>query len=176
MGAGIGAWLVLQAAFGSWQLASAVVLTLPMALAGGVIAAAIGGGTLALGSLAGFLTVLGLAARQCVALVHRYRELRHDEGMAFGTELVRRGARDRAAPIWTAAIVTAAAVLPFVVFAAAPGHEILGPMALVILGGMVTSTLYALCVVPALYARLGAGAKIDESVDVDLEEGRQVAV
>ncbi|HZL84584.1 MAG TPA: efflux RND transporter permease subunit [Candidatus Krumholzibacteria bacterium] len=174
--AGIGAWLVLQAAFGSWRLASAVVLTLPMALAGGVIAAAVGGGTLALGSLAGFLTVLGLAARQCVALVHCYRELRHDEGMAFGSELVRRGVRDRAAAIWTAAIVTAAAVLPFVVFATAPGHEILGPMALVILGGMVTSTLYALCVVPALYARLGSDAKIDESVDVDLEEGRQVAV
>ncbi len=175
--AGIGALFVLQAAFGSWRLAFVVVLTLPMALAGGVIAAAVAGGTLALGSLAGFLAVLGLAARQCVALIHHYRELRQGEGIAFGAELVLRGTRERAAAIWTSAIVTAVAVLPFSLSAAAPGHEIIGPMALVILGGMVTSTLYSLCVVPLLYARFGAGAKLDDSVDeIDVDDGRQIAI
>jgi Cu/Ag efflux pump CusA len=135
-----------------------------MALAGGAIGAWLGGGALSLGSLAGFLTVLGLAVRHGFLLISRYRDLRHRDGMAFGPELVLQGTGDRAAAIVTAVIVTAVAVLPFAVFGGRAGHEILGPMALVILGGLVTTTLYALYVVPALYSRFGADA-IPEAVD-----------
>jgi Cu/Ag efflux pump CusA len=164
----IGILFLLQAAFGSWRLAIAVLLTLPIALAGGVIATVASGTALSIGSLAGFLTVFGLAVRQGILLIHGCRDLRHRDGHDFGPELARRGTRQRATPILMAAIVTAVAVLPFAVFGTRPGHEILGPMAIVILGGLVTATLYSLCVVPVLYARFGAGAMPDAIDDEDL--------
>ena len=164
----IGIVFVLQAAFGSWLLALAVVLTLPIALAGGAIAAVVTGSAVSLGSLAGFLTVLGLAVRYGVLLVGRYRELR-GQGSSFGPELVRSGTRERVSSILMSAIVTAAAVLPFAVFGARAGHEIVGPMAMVILGGLVTTTVYALCIIPALYSRFGTGAMPDSVENDDLD-------
>jgi len=161
VGAVVGIVLILQAAFGSWSLAFVVLATLPIALAGGVIAAVASGTVLSLGSVAGFLAVLGLAARHSILLVNRYRDLRHSDGQGFGPELVLHGTRERATPMLTAAMVTALAMVPFAVFGSRPGHEILGPMAVVILGGLVTATLYTLCVVPVLYARFGAGAMPD---------------
>ncbi len=174
--AAIGALLVLQAAFGSWGLASAVLVTLPVALAGGVIAAAASGTVLSLGALAGFVTVLGVAVRQTILLINRYRDLRHQEGQRFGPELVLLGTRERSTPILMSGFVTALAVLPFAVFASRAGHEILGPMSLVILGGLVTGTLYALCIVPALYARFGAGAGANLVEEEDLIATQKVAV
>jgi CzcA family heavy metal efflux pump len=156
-----GILLILQAAFGSWSLATVVVVTLPIAVAGGVVAAAITGTTLSLGSIGGFLTLVGLAVRHAILMVNRYKDLRHDDGAEFGPELVRRGTGERAAPILIAVVVTAVAVVPFALFGSRPGHEILGPMAIVILGGLVTTTLYTLCIVPALYAKFGAGAMPD---------------
>lgn len=173
----IGILLLLQASFGSWRMALAILLTLPMALAGGVVVSTLVGRTVVLGSLAGFLAILALAVRQSMSLINRCRDLRHHEGVEFGAELVFQGVRERAAAVWSTALVTAAAVLPFALFRAAPGHEILGPMALVILGGLVTSTLYALCVVPVLYARFGADVVVDMSVaEDDLVDPQQVAV
>jgi HME family heavy-metal exporter len=90
------------------------------------------------------------------------------EGMSFGPELIQRGTREHAAPVLMAALVTAAAVLPFMIFGARPGHEALGPLAMVMLGGLVTTTLYTLGVVPALFSRFG-GASMTETVsDEDL--------
>ena len=164
----IGIVFVLQAAFGSWLLAFAVALTLPLALAGGAIAATLTGTAVSIGSLAGFLTILGLAVRHGILLISRYRDLRQ-KGMSFDAELVQRGTRELATPTMMTAIVTAAAVLPFAVLGARPGHEILGPMAWVILGGLVTSTVYALFIVPALYSRFGASATSDEIENDDLD-------
>lgn len=152
-----GMLLVLQAAFGSWRLAFAILLTLPIALAGGAIAAAATGTELSSGSLAGFLTVFGVAARQAILLINRYRDARR-EGADFGPELALRGIRERATPAWTVTIATALAVLPFAVFGLEPGLEIAGPMAVVILGGLATAALYSLYIVPSLYARFGADA------------------
>ena len=175
--AAIGIVLVLQASFGIWGLALVVFLTLPMALAGGVFAALVTEGTLYLGSLAGFLTVLAITVRQTIMLISDYRKLRHQEGATLGPELVLRGIRDRAARILMTAIVTALAVLPFLVFGKLPGHEILRPMAVVILGGLLTSTLYMLCIVPTLYLRFGADAVADEMLDEeDLDSGRGIAL
>jgi Cu/Ag efflux pump CusA len=100
--------------------------------------------------------------------VNRYRDLRTREGRSFGPDLVREGARDQAAPTLMTALVTAAAVLPFTVLGARPGHEALGPLAIVMLGGLVTTLVYTLGIVPALYARFGAGAMSDEVTDEDL--------
>jgi CzcA family heavy metal efflux pump len=164
----VGILFVLQAALGSWALAFMLVLTLPVALAGGVIAAAATGATVSFAALGGFLAVLGIAVRQGVLLVSRYRDLRLHEGRAFGPELIREGTRDQAAPVLMAALVTAAAVLPFVVYGARAGHEAMGPLAVVILGGLATTILYTLGIVPALYSRFGAGAMSDEISDEDL--------
>jgi Cu/Ag efflux pump CusA len=142
-----------------------------------VFAALATDGTLYLGSLAGFLTVFAIAVRQAIMLISDYRKLRHQEGTTFGPELVLRGTRDRAARILMTAIVTALAVLPFLIFGKLPGHEILRPMAVVILGGVVTSTVYALCIVPTLYLRFAAGAVADEMLDEeDPNAGRAIAL
>jgi CzcA family heavy metal efflux pump len=168
IGAAIGILFLLQAAFGSWRLAFAVLLTLPIALAGGVVAAAVSGVTMSLAAVAGLLTILGIAVRNGVLMVNGYRDLRENEGVGFGPELVTRGTRDRAAAILATTLVTAAAVLPFAILGARPGHEALGPLAVVILGGLATATVYTLCVVPALYARFGANAMVDAVDDTDL--------
>jgi Cu/Ag efflux pump CusA len=147
--AAIGILLLLQAAFRSWRLAALVFLTLPLALAGGLLAAWIAGGTISIGSIAGFLAVLGIAARNGLLLGSRYQDLGRYEPV--GQRLVLDGAGDRLAPTLTTAVATALAVLPFVLLGDIAGLELLQPMAVVLLGGLITSTLVAVFVLPALY-------------------------
>jgi Cu/Ag efflux pump CusA len=132
-----------------------VALTLPFALIGGVAAAFLGGGVLSIGSLVGFVTVLGIAARNGIMLVSHYRHLEVEEGMPFGVPLVLRGAEERLAPILMTASCAALALLPLVISGNIPGHEIEFPMAVVILGGLVTSTTLNLFLLPVLYAAFG---------------------
>jgi CzcA family heavy metal efflux pump len=151
--AAIGILLLLQAAFGSLRLALMFFLTLPMALVGGVLAVALTGGTLSLGSYVGFLAVFGIAARNGILLINHCQHLERREGVAFGPALVVRGAQERLSPILMTALATALALVPLVIAGTIPGHEIEHPMALVILGGLVTSTLVNLFIVPSLYLR-----------------------
>jgi Cu/Ag efflux pump CusA len=137
------------------RLTFLVALTLPFALIGGVLAAWLGGGVLSLGSLVGFVTVLGIAARNGILLVSHYRHLECEEGRTFGLETVLQGSEERLLPILMTAATAALALLPLVLKGDVPGNEIERPMALVILGGLVTSTLLNLFLVPALYARFG---------------------
>ncbi len=155
--AALGIFLLLQASFSSVRLALLAFLTLPSALVGGVLAAWAGDGVISLGSLVGFLTVLGIAARNGIMLMSHYQHLEREEGEPFGPGLVLRGARERLAPILMTALATALALVPLVVKGSVPGHEIEHPMAVVILGGLVTSTLLNLFVVPSLYLRFGRG-------------------
>jgi Cu/Ag efflux pump CusA len=136
-------------------MASVAFLALPIALVGGVLAAFVGGGSISLGSLVGFLTVLGIAARNGIMLILHYQHLERHEGADFGPALILRGARERLAPILMTALATGLALIPLVVAGNVPGHEIEHPMAIVILGGLVTSTLLNLFLVPALYLRVG---------------------
>jgi Cu/Ag efflux pump CusA len=159
----VGIFLLLQAAFASWRLATMSFLTLPMALAGGVVAALLGGGVLSLGSLVGFFTVLGIAVRNGVLQIKHYQHLEQQEGELFGSELVLRGARERLAPIVMTAFATALALVPFVLLGGIPGLELVYPMAVVILGGLVTSLMLNLFVMPALYLRFGASPAPDTS-------------
>ncbi|MFF2031466.1 efflux RND transporter permease subunit [Arthrobacter sp. NPDC058192] len=153
IGAVIVVFLLLQAAFRSWRLAILAMLTLPVALVGGVIAAHMSGGILSLGSLVGFLTVMGIAARNGILLINHCQHLEQFEGMPFGRDLVLRGAAERLSPILMTTLATALALVPLVVMGARPGHEIEHPMAVVILGGLVTSTQVNLFIVPSLYLR-----------------------
>src|SRR5215218_1542287 len=155
----IAIFLLFQAVFRSWRLAGLAFLTLPVALVGGVLAALIDGATLSLGSLIAFLALLGIAARNGATQIDRFQQLRLDGTQAFGPELVRRGALDRFAPTLTVALATAAVVLPFVIMGDIAGLEIVNPMAIVMLGGLITSTLLSLFVLPVLYLRFGAGAQ-----------------
>jgi Cu/Ag efflux pump CusA len=141
-------------------------LTLPFALIGGVAGAVLSGGVLSLGSLVGFVTVLGIAARNGIMLVSHYRHLEEREGEPFGLNLVVRGSVERLAPILMTALATALALVPLVLAGNKPGHEIEHPMAVVILGGLVTSTLLNLFLLPSLYLALGRGrAAVEETAD-----------
>ncbi|MGH8897065.1 MAG: efflux RND transporter permease subunit [Egibacteraceae bacterium] len=167
--AAIGILLLLQAAFQSWRLASVTFLLLPLTLVGGVLAAFAGGGIISLGSLAGFFVVFGIAARNAVVLVRHYQHLERHEGETFGLGLVLRGTQERLAPIVTTAVTTGLALLPLVVFGGIPGLEIVHPAAVVILGGLVTSTFFNLLVVPVLYLRFGSSPEPEFIIE---EEGR----
>jgi CzcA family heavy metal efflux pump len=148
-------FFLLQASFGSLRLALLLFLTLPMALVGGVLAVWMGDGILSLGSLIGFLTVFGIAARNGILMVSHFQHLEHEEGEVFGPALVLRGAKERLAPILMTASATGLALVPLAVAGSIAGHEIEHPMAIVILGGLITSTLLNLFVLPSLYLRFG---------------------
>ena len=151
----IGIVMILFIDFGSARLVTLVFLTLPFALVGAIAAVFLTGGILSLGSLVGLVTVIGIAARNGIMLVSHYRHLEQEEQMPFGRELILRGAEERLAPILMTALATALALVPIVVGGDRAGYEIEHPLAVVILGGLVTSTVLNLFVVPALYLRLG---------------------
>ncbi len=152
----IGAYLMLQAAFGSWRTALMAFLSLPLALVGGlVMALAAGAGIATLGVLAGLLLVLTLALRNCIALIARFLELRRSEGEQFGLAMVMRGMREQVVRIVTTALGIGLLLLPFALRGNVAGQEVLHSMAIVALGGLITSTVLNLCIVPALYLRFG---------------------
>ncbi len=151
----VGIYLILHTDFASVRLATLVFVSLPFALIGGIVGVWLTGGVLSLGSLVGFVTVLGIAARNGIMLVSHYRHLEREEQVPFSRELVLRGAEERLTPIVMTALVTALALLPLVVSGIRPGHEIEHPMAVVILGGLASSTLLNLFLMPALYLRYG---------------------
>jgi CzcA family heavy metal efflux pump len=160
LAAAIGILLLLQAAFGSVRIATMFFLTLPMALVGGVLAANwFSDSVLSLGSFVGFLAVFGIAARNGILLINHCQHLEQQEGEPFGPALVIRGARERLSPIMMTALATGLALVPLVIAGTKPGQEIEHPMAIVILGGLITSTLVNLFIVPTLYLRFGKSKK-----------------
>jgi Cu/Ag efflux pump CusA len=150
----IAAFLLMQAAFGGWLLAGLVFATLPVALSGGAVAGLIDG-EFVLGSLVGFLALFGLATRHALLLIHHMQDLERYEGEAFGPGLVARAARERLAATATSLAALGTVALVFVVLGPRPGLEIVNPMAIVILGGLVTTAFVSLFVLPALCLRFG---------------------
>jgi Cu/Ag efflux pump CusA len=148
-------FLLLLTDFNDVRLAGLVFGTLPFALVGAVGAAFLSGGVLSLGSLVGLVTVIGIAARNGIMLVSHYRHLEQHEGMAFGRDLVLRGSEERVVPILMTALATGLALLPIALGGDRAGQEIEHPLAVVILGGLVTSTVLNLFLLPPLYLRFG---------------------
>ncbi|WP_114972311.1 efflux RND transporter permease subunit [Rhodoferax ferrireducens] len=148
-------FLLLQAAFGSWRLALFSLLGVPVAMLGGFLAVLAGDDGFTLGSMLGFGAVLGLSVRNTVLLVRHFQSLEL-HGEAFDAALVRRGMGERIPAVLISAITTAMLVLPFVVLGDVAGLEILHGSAVVILGGLVSTTLWLLVCIPALYLRFGA--------------------
>ncbi len=150
----VGMYALLYVAFGSHRETLVVLVNLPLALIGGVFAVAVGGGVLSLASLVGFITLFGIATRNGVLLVTHYQHLMEDEGLGLA-EAVRRGSRERLAPVLMTALTAGLALVPLLLHAGEAGNEIQAPMAAVILGGLLSSTFLNLVLVPVLYARWG---------------------
>ena len=145
--------VVLLLAFGSWRTAALVLVNVPFALVGAVIAVALTGASLSIGTLVGFVTLFGISARNSIMLMSHYEHLITVEGRHWNALLAEQGARERVTPILMTALVTALGVLPLALGNGEAGREVEGPMAIVILGGLVSSTLLNLLVMPAVAAR-----------------------
>jgi Cu/Ag efflux pump CusA len=158
----LGIYLLLQASFRSWKLALATIITIPAALAGGVMADLFGnGGAISLGLVAGCVAVAGITLRNTMMLFSYYQHLEDKSGEEFGPELVMRGSRERLSAILMTALATGLTFLPFVLFGNIPGHEIIRQIAIVVIGGLVTSTWLNLFAMPALYLRFGASREAE---------------
>jgi Cu/Ag efflux pump CusA len=153
--AALGIFALLWLAFGDLRRLLLVLVNLPFALVGGVVAVALTGASLSLGSLVGFVTLFGITTRNAIMLVSHYDHLVREEGAAWGPATAIRGAAERLGPILMTALVTGLGLLPLAIGAGDPGKEIEGPLAVVILGGLVTSTLLSLFVLPTLALRFG---------------------
>jgi CzcA family heavy metal efflux pump len=153
--AGIGIVLLLSIVIGNYQNLLLVMTNLPFALVGGVLAAWITGGNLSLGALVGFVTLFGITLRNSIMLISHYEHLVSVEGMQWDVNTAMRGAAERLSPILMTALVTGLGLLPLALGSGDPGREIEGPMAIVILGGLFTSTALNLIVLPTLALRYG---------------------
>ena len=151
----LGMYGLLYMAFRDHRRAAIVAVNLPLALIGGIAAVVLFEGVLSLATLVGFVTLFGIATRNGVLLVTHYQHLIRDEGQSL-LEAVRRGSEERLAPILMTALTTGLALIPLVLAGDKPGNEIQSPMGLVILGGLLTSTLLNLVLIPVLFARWGA--------------------
>jgi Cu/Ag efflux pump CusA len=168
----IGILLLMQVFFRSWRMATVMLVTLPTALVGGALAALVtSGGLLSFGSIIGFIAVLGIAVRNGMTLVGRYQHF-EKQGESFGAEMVQRGTKELSAHILMTAITTALALLPLAFAGNVAGLEIMQPMAIVVLGGLITATIFTLAGVPAIYMLFGAKreAELDLPVTVVTEE------
>ena len=158
--AGVGIVLLLAIVFGNMRNLLLVLANLPFALVGGVLAVFATGGLLTVGGMVGFVTLFGITMRNSMMMISHFEHLVRREGMTWGVEAALRGASERLVPILMTAIVTALGLLPLAIGSGEPGREIEGPMAVVILGGLVTSTVLNLLVLPTLalrYGRFGSG-------------------
>jgi Cu/Ag efflux pump CusA len=157
--AGVGILLILFLALRRVTNTLLVLVNLPFSLVGGVVAALLTGATLSLGSLVGFVTLFGITLRNAIMLVSHYQHLVVDEGRPWTLQTAIEGAQHRLPSILITALGTALAMLPIAIDSDNPGREIMGPMAAIIIGGLVSSTLLNLLVLPAImlkYGRFGA--------------------
>ncbi|MGX4803042.1 efflux RND transporter permease subunit [Bradyrhizobium guangdongense] len=151
--AGTGIVVLLSMVTGHWRNLLLVMINLPFALVGGVLALALTGGLLSLGSMVGFVTLLGITLRNSILMISHYEHLVLIDGRVWGADTAIEGAADRLVPILMTSLVTGLGLLPLAIGAGEPGREIEGPMAIVILGGLMTSMALSLLVLPTLALR-----------------------
>jgi Cu/Ag efflux pump CusA len=157
--------IILNIPFGSWPPTLLLIINLPLAFLGGLIAIAITGHNLSLGALVGLVTLMGITMRNGIMLLCHYRHLVHNEGRTWNYETAVEGAVDRLPAIIMTALIAVVGLLPLAMGAGAPGQEIEGPLAIVVVGGVVTSTLLNLIIVPILAARF---CRFTSATDADI--------
>jgi CzcA family heavy metal efflux pump len=160
----VGIALLLSLALKNRRAVLLVMINLPFALVGGVLSVALFGANLTLGAMVGFVTLLGISLRNSIMLISHYEHLVHVDRLDWTRDTAVRGATERLVPILMTALVTALALLPLAVTSGSPGNEIEGPMAIVILGGLITSTALNLVVLPTLALRYG---RFERDADAD---------
>ena len=162
--------LIMQTAVRSWRMTAVAVALTAFSLVGGLVAAALTGGEITIGTVLGFVAVLALAVRNLLGMLSHYDHMRTVQGKSFGADLVRLGARERVVPTLLTGGATLAVLLPVALAGSRPGLEIIHPMSLVVIGGAVTATVATLLLLPPLYLRLG------ERRDPDVLDDEFVAV
>jgi Cu/Ag efflux pump CusA len=153
--AGVGIILLLSMVFPQWRNLLLILVNIPFALVGGVAAVFMTGGWLTVGSMVGFVTLFGITMRNSIMMLSHFEHLVREEGATWSLETVLRGSSERLSPVLMTALVTALGLLPLALGSGDPGREVEGPMAIVILGGLVTSTVLNLLVLPTLAFRYG---------------------
>jgi Cu/Ag efflux pump CusA len=153
-------FVILYQEFRNTRVASIVLINLPLALIGGILSIWVTSSTISIPSIIGFITLFGIATRNGILLVSRYQHML-DEGTGI-TKVILDGSVDRLNPILMTALASALALLPMVIAGNKPGNEIQSPMAIVILGGLITSTLLNLYVIPSVYYMIYKSAENEE--------------
>ena len=153
--AGVGVFLMLYIAFGRLRNLLLTFANLPFALIGGVLAAFFTGGWISLGSLVGFVTLFGITLRNSIMMVSHFQHLVDEENCTWNLETCIRGATERLPSVLMTALVTALGLLPLAIGSGQPGREIEGPMATIIVGGLVTSTILNLLILPTIMLHFG---------------------
>ena len=151
--------MLIYIAIGSFRHVLLMLINLPFALVGGVIAVLITGGGLSVGSLVGFVTLFGITIRNSIMLVSHYQYLVQEEGLPWNLDVAIQGAKERLPSILMTALVTALAMLPIAINSDNPGREIMGPMAAIIIGGLASSTILNLLIMPAIMLKFGRFSK-----------------
>jgi HME family heavy-metal exporter len=150
-----GIFLVLYSHFKSWHIALQIMLNIPLALIGSVIAVLLTGGVFSIATMVGFITLTGIASRNGIMMISHYIHLVEHEGEQFNDHMIIRGSQERIVPVLMTALVAALALIPLTLDPSAPGKEILYPVATVILGGLISSTLLDIIVTPVVFKRFG---------------------
>jgi HME family heavy-metal exporter len=154
----LGIFLVLYSHFKSGRIVAQIMLNIPLALIGSVIAVIMTGGTFSIATLVGFITLTGIASRNGIMMISHYIHLVEHEGEKFSKEMIIRGSLERLVPVLMTALVAALALIPLTMDAQASGKEILYPVAVVILGGLISSTLLDMVVTPVVFYLFGEKA------------------
>ena len=169
----VGIFLVLFVALRSWVLAAQVMVNIPLALVGGVVAVAMTGGVLSVASLVGFVTLFGIATRNGIMMISHYQHLRGEGDGLVTDDLVIRGTLERLAPVLMTALAAALGLLPLALSGGQPGKELLQPIAVVILCGLLSSTFLDQLVTPVLYRLLSRSRAVS---DVSMDDGSVEAI
>jgi len=154
----IAIFFLLIKALGDWRSALQVMINIPLALIGAVIALLLSGGVLSIATLVGFISLVGITSRNGIMMISHYLHLVREEGEGFTEEMIIRGSLERLVPVMMTALTAGLSLIPFVLAADAPGKEILHPLAVVVLGGILTSTLLDQVVTPAVFFKFGRPA------------------
>jgi CzcA family heavy metal efflux pump len=169
-------FFLLMQGLGGWRVALQVMVNVPLALIGAIIAMLLTGGVFSVATLVGFISLVGITARNGIMMISHYIHLMKKEGEEFNEEMIIRGSLERLVPVMMTAITTMLSVVPLAISTGKPGKEILEPMAVAVLGGIIASTLLDQVVTPAVFYKFGrpiAERVIAERVEKEEEENHK---